>query len=203
MAKLFDIDNPVWRFMGRLADAFLLTALWAACSLPIVTVGASTTSLYYVALKMAEGQEGYLIRGFFRSFRENFAHSTLVWLVMLAVGIFLGWNLYQCYRLPTRAGALMFWVFAVPAVVYLFVLTMIFPLAARLDISVQKLIFMAFMVSMKHASWVMLMVVLTACGVAIGVFVFWPILLFLAGGIAYVNSYILTKTIFARYGWTS
>ena len=58
MAKLFDYNNIVWRFMGRVADLFFLTLLWAIGSLPLVTMGASTTALYYVALKMVKNQEG-------------------------------------------------------------------------------------------------------------------------------------------------
>lgn len=202
MAKLFDINNPVWRFMGRLADIFLLNVLWTVCSLPVITIGASTTSLYYVTLQIAEGKEGYIIRNFFRSFKENFAHSTFVWLIMLALGMFFGWDLYYYYHLPMKTAVVIFWMFAILAAVYLFILTIIFPLAARVDAGVKKLFFMAFMVSMKNFSWVMLMAVLTICAVAIGVFVFWPVILFLAGGIACVNSFILTKAVFPRYGWT-
>ena len=188
--------------MGRLADIFVLTVLWVVCSLPVITIGASTTSLYYVTLKIAEGKEGYLCRYFFRTFKENFRQSTIVWLIMLVIGVFFGLDLYYYYHLPMKAAVVIFWLFFVLTVFYLFVLSIIFPLAARLDVSVKKLFFMAFMVSLKNFSWVMLMIVLTACMIAIGLFVFWPVLLFSVGGIAYVNSYILTKVVFPRYGWT-
>lgn len=203
MAKLFDINNPVWRFMGRLADIFFLTLLWAVCSLPIITIGASTTALYSVTLKIAEGKEGYIIRNFFSAFKENFGSSTLVWLIMLVIGMFFGWDLYYYYHLPMKAAVLVFWMFFVLTVVYFFVLAIIFPLAAIFDIGVKKLFLMAFMVSVKNFSWVMLMIVLAVCALAIGIFVFWPLLLFLAGGIACVNSFILTKAVFPRYGWNS
>ncbi len=202
MAKLFDMHNPVWRFMGRLADIFLLTILWTVCSLPVITIGASTTALYYVTLKIAEGKEGYLIKGFFHAFKENFGHSTLVWLIMLALGIFFGWDFYYYCHLQGKAAILLFWIFFVLAVVYLFVLAMIFPLAARVDAGIKKLFFMAFMVSMKNFSWVMLMIVLAVCALAVAIFVFWPVFLFLAGGIACIHSFILIKAVFPQYGWT-
>lgn len=202
MAKLFDLNNPVWRFMGRVADLFCLTVLWAVCSLPIITIGASTTSLYYVTLKVAEGEEGYLFRNFFRSFKENFLQSTLVWLIVLVIGLFFGWDLYYYYHLKSQTAVLVFWLFFVLAVLYVFMLAVIFPLAARLDAGVRRLFFMAFMVSLKNFSWVMLMVVLTGCFIAVSIFVFWPLLLFSAGAIAYINSVILIKSVFPRYGWT-
>lgn len=201
MAKLFDMNNPIWRFMGRLADMFFLTLLWAVCSLPIITAGAATVSLYYVTLKVAEGKEGYLFRNFFRSFKENFRQSTLIWLIVLIIGLFFGWDLYYYYHVQSQAGVLIFWLFFVLAVLYVFILALIFPLAARLDAGVKRLFFMAFMVSLKNFSWVMLMIVLTGCLIAVSVFVFWPVLLLSAGAIAYINSVILVKAVFPRYGW--
>ena len=33
MGKMFDMDNPVWRFMGKVTDMFFLTCLWLLFSL--------------------------------------------------------------------------------------------------------------------------------------------------------------------------
>lgn len=60
MAKLFHLDNPVWIFLGKLTDMVILTILWGAFCIPLVTVGASTAALYDVSLKLAENQEGYI-----------------------------------------------------------------------------------------------------------------------------------------------
>ena len=98
-------------------------------------------------------------------------------------------------------AVLIFWLFFTLSVFYVFMFTMLFPLTARLDAGIKKIFFMTFMVSLKNFSWVMLMIVLTVCIIAIGVFVFWPVLLFSVGTIAYVNSLILTKVVFPRYGW--
>ncbi len=201
MAKLFSYDNPVWRFMGRVADVFFLTVMWAVCSLPVVTAGASTTALYYVSLKMVKNREGYLWRSFFRAFKENFVQSTVVWLIVLAIGAFLGTDLYFFYHLESRAAVFAFWLFLVFAVLYAFVAVLVFPLEARLDTKVGNLFFMTFMVSIKNFSWVMLMLVTVVCILALGVFVFWPVLLVGAGTIAYIHSLILVWMIFPKYGW--
>ncbi len=201
MAKLFSYDNPVWRFMGRVADVFFLTILWAACSLPVVTAGASTSALYYVSLKMVKNREGYLGKSFFRAFRDNFAQSTVIWLVMLAAGAFLGMDMYFFYHMESRAGVFAFWLFLVFTVLYFFVAVLVFPLEARLDTKAGNLFFMAFMVSIKNFSWVMLMLVTVVCILALGVFVFWPILLVGAGTVAYLHSLILVWMIFPKYGW--
>ena len=60
MGKMFDIDNPVWRFMGKVTDMFFLTCLWLLFSLPVVTIGASTCALYYCSMTLASNKEGYI-----------------------------------------------------------------------------------------------------------------------------------------------
>ena len=49
--KFFSLENPIWKFIGNLADFFLLSCLWYLCCLPVVTAGTATTALYYVTLK--------------------------------------------------------------------------------------------------------------------------------------------------------
>ena len=82
-------DNPVVNGIGRIADFVVLNLLWVLCSIPIITIGASTTALYTVMLKIVKNEEGYLVKGFFKAFRENFKQSTVIWLVFLALGIVL------------------------------------------------------------------------------------------------------------------
>lgn len=36
---LFNYDNPVWRFIGKLGDLIILNVLWIVCSIPIFTIG--------------------------------------------------------------------------------------------------------------------------------------------------------------------
>ena len=50
LQSFFNYDNPIWRFMGRLGDMIVLNLLWLVCSIPVVTIGASTTALYYCTL---------------------------------------------------------------------------------------------------------------------------------------------------------
>ena len=60
----FNYDNPVWRFIGKLGDLILLNILWIVCSIPVFTIGASTTAVYYVTLKLARDEGDSTIRSF-------------------------------------------------------------------------------------------------------------------------------------------
>ena len=86
-SEIFNYDNGFWRFMGKLWDALVLNILWVVCCIPLVTVGAATTAVYYVALKLARDEEGYVISSFFKSFKENFRQATALWLVLAADGL--------------------------------------------------------------------------------------------------------------------
>jgi len=201
MAKLFDMNNPIWKFMGKVADMFLLTLYWFLFSIPVVTIGASTTALYYTALKAEKDKEGYLFRTFKEAFKENFKQSTIIWLIMLAIGSFFGVDLYFYYNIDAPFAVVAFWGFVVLSVLYLFVLTMVFPLTSRLDAGVKKLFFMSFMVSIQNFSWTLFMLVATICILACSLFVLWPLMLISVGAIAWIHAKILVMVIFPRYNW--
>lgn len=90
--KFFSLENPVWKFIGNLADFFILSCLWYLCSLPVVTAGAAASAVYYVTLKMSRDQEGELVRSFFKSFRQNLKPGCLLGVGYLAAVVLLGWT---------------------------------------------------------------------------------------------------------------
>lgn len=71
------------RFMSRLADLMLLNLLFLITSLPVVTIGASSTAMYTVCFRMDTDKEGRLARDYFCTFRTEFKTSTLLWLFMV------------------------------------------------------------------------------------------------------------------------
>ena len=89
MQRLFNMDNPLFRFLSKVADLMILNLLFLLCSIPVVTIGASSTAMYYTALKMIDNEEGYISRNFFHSFKENFKQATVCWLIFLFSGAIL------------------------------------------------------------------------------------------------------------------
>lgn len=63
-------DNPVISGMSRIFDMMCLNVLWLVCSLPIFTIGASTTAMYTVMLKVVKNEEGYIVKGFLRHLKR-------------------------------------------------------------------------------------------------------------------------------------
>lgn len=109
--------------------------LWFLCCIPIFTIGASTTALYYVSFKLVRNEEGNITKQFFTAFRSNFKKATLIWLPLLGLGILFGIDGYVLYHIRlenvfwTLCGA----VLICAGVVYLIVLLNVFPLFARFE----------------------------------------------------------------------
>lgn len=138
MGRFLDMDSPVMRFLNRVADLMILNILMIICCIPVITIGAAHTAMHYVLLRMVRDREGYLIRGFFKSFRENFKQATLIWLLMLLVivvyiGDILIFN-FSGMRFPKPV------VIAVIAVAFLLLMmaVYIFPLQARFENSIKN-----------------------------------------------------------------
>ena len=77
------------RIFGFLGQLIALNLLWIVCSLPIITSGASTTALFYCTLKLHKYGDIRVRHDFFKSFKQNFRQSTLIWILMAAAGIFI------------------------------------------------------------------------------------------------------------------
>lgn len=76
--KFFSVDSPLYRFLNRLWDIIQLNFFWFVCSLPIVTIGASTAAAFRVCMKMVDDEEGYISREFFKGFKENWKQGTVI-----------------------------------------------------------------------------------------------------------------------------
>ncbi len=85
MGRLFSLDSPLFSFLSKVADLIILNILVMICCIPIVTVGASLTALHYVVLKMVRNEDSYIVRSYFKSFKQNFRQATVIWLIMLLI----------------------------------------------------------------------------------------------------------------------
>ena len=50
MRNLFNLDGPLMQLINKVVYSVYLNILWFICCIPIVTIGASTTALFYVTL---------------------------------------------------------------------------------------------------------------------------------------------------------
>ncbi len=168
---IFSPDGRLALTLNKVSDLAILNVLWLLCSIPVITAGAATTALHYAAMKMKAGDQGYVIRNFFHSFKENFRQATIIWLLcILAAGILVIDFCIIFQRLPNQ----MQWV-SVPACMaaaaFLFMFSYVFAGLAFFEASIWKTIKNAFFMSVLHLPYTLLILVVRAAPV-------WAILIF-------------------------
>ena len=133
--RFFSYDSPFGQIFIKVAYGCCLNVMWFICCLPIFTIGASTTALYYTSFKIAKDEGSFITTMFFRSFKQNFKQATVIWLIMLAIGLLIGADFVLLSRLrATSAGSvavmwtLLLAVVIAGTIVYAIVLAYIFPL---------------------------------------------------------------------------
>lgn len=89
MQKLFSLDGKLVRILTFLTDLIILNTLFIVSCIPIVTIGASLTSLTTMWYRILKGKDTDIAYHYFRIFRQNFKQSTFIWLFILLIELLL------------------------------------------------------------------------------------------------------------------
>ncbi len=100
----FDIDNPFFAFMGALADIVIVNLLFIACSIPVLTMGASLSAMYQTMRQMREKRMASAFRSFTGAFCRFLKKSIPAWIVQLVSGIVLFFDLAFAGMMPKTIG---------------------------------------------------------------------------------------------------
>ncbi len=195
MRGFFNYDNPVWRFIGKFWDVFILNILWLVCSLPIITIGASTTAMYYVTLRLVRDEDGYTFRSFFHSFKQNFKQATIIWLIFLVAGIILltdVWFVLTAGVVPQGTARMVFTaLFVGMFIIWFAMLTYVFPILARFYGTVKQTLLNSFLLSVRYILYTIAMIAVDIAIVYLALTSLPFLMMFGLALIAFVNSYFL------------
>ncbi len=193
-------DNVVMRALGKIGDMICLNLMWLICCIPIITIGASTTALYAVMLRMVKNEEGYIFRGFLKAFKTNFKQSTLIWLILLLLGILWTVDFRVAGFMPGMAGTVLSAVFLVLGFILLSVMIYIFPLTARYENGMKATFKNALILTVAKLPYTFVMVAVVVAAViaslwsTVTLLFSLPLWLIIGGAlIAWINSYILRR----------
>ncbi len=158
------MDNIFVRVLTRIFDFILLNVLWLVCSLPVVTIGAATTALYAVMMKVAANEEGYILRGFLDAFRSNLKQSTAVWMILLAVGAVIGIDFMIVRRMPGKLAEVGTVLLGAASFIYMVEVIFVFPLIARFENSTFQMMKNAILIpAVRFPFMALIMLVTGAC----------------------------------------
>lgn len=126
MKNIFSLDGPVFRFISLVADLCILNILWIITCIPVFTIGAATTSMFTLTIEMVKGNGVKIFKDYIKAFKGNFKRATIIWLIMLGTGLFLGLDYYMFGDMPGAMGTAVKYLITFLAVYFSFILIYIF-----------------------------------------------------------------------------
>lgn len=196
--SFMEYDSPLNEIISKTVDIILLSALWFLCCLPVITIGASTTALYYSVVKAIRKNRGYAVKNFFHAFAGNFFPATLLWLFYGVMAVLL----YICFVFASvlqDPGLRNFM-----NVVYLFISFVLFgmgcfsfPVLSRCSMKCGAIIRFSFGLLVKHFPFALIMVLMVTAAIVLMWFV--PFLVFCIPAIAVLLFSLPTEKIMRIY----
>jgi len=199
MNDLFNPENRFWNFMNKVTDVFFLGILWFVFSIPVITMGAATTSLYQFTLKQADDEEGYVWRSFVRAFGKNFRQATVLWVILLAAGGFLAADMWACMQIvvPRFVRVACFGVLLCLSLICVLTALYVFPVLSRFHLPVGTVLSHSFIMAMGnlYVSVTVLVIYVFFGVLSCYITILFPVFAALA---AFVSSYFF-RYVFSRY----
>lgn len=194
--RFFDYDSPLMSALTKVANLMILNLLTILCCIPVITAGAALTAMHYMCLKMVRNEDGYIIKGYFKAFKESFKQATKVWLVLLLViailvGDFLIIN-HSGIQFP-------YWfhvIFYAVSIIALFEIMMVFPIMGKFDNTTLRTIKNALIISVVKCPITILMIAMNAVPIIITLYfiqVFPFVLMFGWSAPAFFSAKLLNK----------
>jgi len=193
-------ERKIITFLTKLFDLFLLNVLWTLCCIPVITIGASTTALYDMTMKMVTDEEPPVLKGFFKSFRSNFKSSVPLTLIMggcLAAGAA---DLYFFSHMKFGGASVLSGICISLLLLLLVINTYLWALHATFSNTTLHMFINAFKIAMTHLPQTILLLVTNyfiflCAGAFPDAFLYIAAPYFLIGNavIAYINSPVLKK----------
>lgn len=190
--KLSDIFN-------KIMDLAVLSIYWLVSCIPIFTIGAATTALYYSVRKVIRNDRGYAAGEYWGAFKANFKTSTLCWLIHLAVGFLFADECYICYQMWADGEQIgwLWLVFALLEAVNIMMVFFTFPYIARFEDRVGRTMKNALFIMLLNLPKALLQLLLIAM-FAYCIYRFVPVILVAPAAYMLLSTYLLEK-IFRKY----
>lgn len=168
MEKFFNSDNSVMRALSKIFDMGVLTLIYLVFCIPIVTIGAATTSLYYVSAKVLRHNRSYVWREFWSSFKTNFVQSTIVWVITAIVTVLLIFNM-QIVGATTDStkGGYMVGAYLAILFILLCISCYVYPIISRFGTKLSQILRLSLYCAFRHFLHTLVMVAILAATVAL------------------------------------
>lgn len=197
MGSFFSTDNPLFAGLEYITNIIYASVLWILFSVPVITIGASSTALYYTVTKVIRHGRSYIFREFWQSFKSNLKQSTAIWLLYLVVMGILLIDIRVMGGFGTAVAQTMQFIFV--AGICMVSAVMLYALAyiARFAQDTRHILINSVLMALRHLPKTLLLVALLVA-VVLGTYLFPLVIIFIPAVAALLDSLIL-ESIFVQY----
>jgi len=153
MSNLLNPDNKFFTIMGKVFDMLVLNTIWLILCIPVITIVPATTAMYYAVVKVIRRERSYVIKEFFRSFKQNFKQGAVLSVIavifvgVLCLDVIYAWDLVLA---KDNSGSTFLGVFIVIAVMFCAMYAYLCPLLSRFEMKLGRMIKFSFIIAVKH-----------------------------------------------------
>lgn len=209
MGDFFSSEGPLIGFLQKIGMLIVLSVLFLLCSLPLVTMGAAASALYYAVAKSVRRGRGYPTKEFFRAFKRNLKNGTVLTVIFGGLAALILYNREVLWQ--TSAGereilseivmgssdgrALTLYVIYDGILIFIAMLMVyLFPVLSRFAMKLSDIVKLSFVMSLRFFYFTILLM----AGTGILFYLQWkvlpmPTILLLPGGWTYISSFLLEK----------
>lgn len=198
MARSFDrvINSRFYKLGEAVGNVVIISALFILFCLPVLTIGASLTALYYTVWKKYDQDSDSPYKDFMRAFKASLKEGIIIHLIYSLYTAVVVFNIYFAFnglgdiRLPD-------WyllISLVPIFPVLFSMPFVFPLLARFDNNIRGTITNSFTLCMINFPKFFLIWIIVIVSLAVCIF-FPPALFAVPTGAMYLTQQITEKAI--------
>lgn len=138
---------------------------------------------------------------------QNFKQATIINVLMLLAGVLLYFDMNICRNIKGTLSQVLLVIFTMILVIYIMIFMYIYPVLAKFYNTIKNTLINAFLMSVRHLPYTILMVLISAAPVALLYFIqngqtqlniLMVLILIGFSGVAYLNSFFFVK-IFDKY----
>ena len=200
MKKSFDHIQNSWlyRLSKSIGDVVIISALFLLFCLPIVTIGASVTALYYTVYRKYHKHIDEVSKDFMRSLKDNLKNATIIHIIYFLYSALVGFNIYFALngfggvKLPDWYIVVSF----IPVLPVIFTLPFVYPLLARFSNGLKGTVTNSYTLCMINFPKFLLIWLIFIAALAISV-CFPPAALLTPAGAMYLTQ-MITEKAFAK-----
>ena len=197
MSDKFNVGGGAFSALSKIFDVLFLSILWLIFCIPIITIGPSTTALYYTTAKVIRKDRGYVWHEFWLAFKTNLVTGAIYTVVLPAIIaiLFFAFNVTEGSEDFTMR--VLRYVYIMIAFIVGCGYSFMFPVLSRFSLPRFQMFKMSFLLAIKHLPTTLFLMILLL-GAATVLWYIKPLVIFVPTIISWLCS-LLIEIVFKKY----